>query len=87
MHWHSFELDPDAPPRQEVSNSERLAQKYGRSLAEVEDMQRNIAEMAKAEGIDFQWENANSGNTLMPIVWCIWRKVKAWAAKPKKLFL
>src|SRR5574344_2080156 len=26
-------------------------------------MQRNIAEMAKAEGIDFQWENANSGNT------------------------
>ena len=63
VHWHSFELDPEAPQRQEVSNSERLAQKYGRSLAEVEEMQRNIAEMAKAEGIDFQWENANSGNT------------------------
>lgn len=63
VHWHSFELDPEAPQRQEVSNSERLAQKYGRSLAEVEEMQRNIAEMAKTEGIDFQWENANSGNT------------------------
>lgn len=64
VHWHSFQLDADAPVRQEISNSERLAQKYGRSLAEVEEMQRNIAEMAKAEGIEFNWQNANSGNTL-----------------------
>ena len=63
VHWHSFELDPEAPIRQEVSNSERLAQKYGRTLPEVEDMQRNIAAMAKEEGIEFNWENANSGNT------------------------
>ncbi|WP_336930004.1 DsbA family oxidoreductase [Acinetobacter tandoii] len=63
VHWHSFELDPEAPLRQEISNSERLAQKYGRTLAEVEDMQRNIAAMAAAEGIEFNWENANSGNT------------------------
>lgn len=63
IHWHSFQLDPDAPARQEVSNSERLAQKYGRTIAEVEDMQRNIAAMAKEEGIEFNWENANSGNT------------------------
>ena len=64
VHWHSFQLDPDAPARQEISNSERLAAKYGRSLAEVEDMQRNIAAMAKEEGIEFNWEGANSGNTL-----------------------
>ena len=64
VHWHSFQLDAAAPKRQEISNSERLAQKYGRSLAEVEEMQRNIAEMAKAEGIEFNWQNANSGNTL-----------------------
>ena len=64
VHWHSFQLDPEAPVRQEISNSERLAQKYGRSVAEVEDMQRNIAAMAKAEGIEFNWEGANSGNTL-----------------------
>jgi predicted DsbA family dithiol-disulfide isomerase len=63
VHWHSFQLDPEAPVRQEVSNSERLAQKYGRTVAEVEEMQRNIAEMAKAEGIEFNWEGANSGNT------------------------
>lgn len=64
VYWHSFQLDPEAPVRQEVSNSERLAQKYGRSVAEVEDMQRNIAAMAKQEGIEFNWEGANSGNTL-----------------------
>lgn len=63
VHWHSFQLDPEAPVRQEVSNSERLAKKYGRTVAEVEEMQRNIAEMAKAEGIEFNWEGANSGNT------------------------
>ena len=63
VHWHSYELDPDAPARQEISNSERLAQKYGRTLAEVEEMQRNIAAMALEEGIEFNWENANSGNT------------------------
>ncbi len=63
VHWHSFELDPEAPTRQEISNSERLAQKYGRTVAEVEEMQRNIAAMAAEEGIEFNWENANSGNT------------------------
>lgn len=63
VHWHSYELDPEAPVRQEVSNSERLAQKYSRTLAEVEEMQRNIAAMAADEGIQFNWENANSGNT------------------------
>lgn len=63
VHWHSYQLDSEAPERQTISNTERLAQKYGRSLAEVEDMQRNIAEMAKAEGIEFNWQAANSGNT------------------------
>ena len=63
VHWHSYQLDPEAPVRQEVSNSERLAQKYNRTLAEVEEMQRNIAAMAKEEGIEFNWEGANSGNT------------------------
>lgn len=61
--WHSYQLDPEAPARQEKSNSERLAEKYGRSIAEVEEMQRNIAAMAKEEGIEFNWEIANSGNT------------------------
>lgn len=63
IHWHSYQLDPEAPQSQSISNTERLAQKYGRTLAEVEEMQHNIADMAKAEGIEFNWQQANSGNT------------------------
>lgn len=63
IHWHSFELDPDAPTKHEVLNTERLAQKYGRSYAEMEEMERNVAAMAATEGIDFQWQKANSGNS------------------------
>ena len=63
IHWHSFELDPNAPEKHSVSNTERLAQKYGRTLSETQEMQRNIAALAASEGIDFQWEKANSGNS------------------------
>lgn len=63
IYWHSFQLDPEAPNVQTISNTVRLAEKYGRTVEEVEAMQQNIAEMAKAEGIDFQWEKANSGNS------------------------
>lgn len=63
VHWHSYQLDQNAPQRQDISNTERLAAKYNRSVEEVEQMQRNIADMAKEEGIEFNWEKANSGNT------------------------
>ncbi|MEB3767306.1 DsbA family oxidoreductase [Acinetobacter sp. MD2] len=63
IYWHSFELDPDAPAVHTTSNTERLAQKYGRTTAQVEEMERQVAAMAADEGIDFQWQKANSGNT------------------------
>ena len=63
IHWHSFELDPDAPAHHDTSNTERLAKKYGRSVDEMQQMQQNIAQMAAEEGIDFQWQKANSGNS------------------------
>ncbi|MFT4020987.1 MAG: DsbA family oxidoreductase [Acinetobacter sp.] len=61
--WHSFQLDPDAPEKQDISNSERLAQKYGRSIEDMQQMEQNVAEMAASEGIDFQWQQAKAGNT------------------------
>ena len=63
INWHSFELDPNAPVKHESSNTERLAKKYGRSIEQTQDMQRNIAAAAAEEGILFNWEQANSGNT------------------------
>ncbi|WP_269913831.1 DsbA family oxidoreductase [Acinetobacter sp. HY1485] len=64
VYWHSFQLDPEAPASHTMSNTERLAQKYGRSVEETEALQQQIADMARQEGIDFQWQKANSGNTL-----------------------
>lgn len=63
VHWHSFELDPNAPAKHNTNNTERLAKKYGRSYADMEQMERNVAAMAAEEGIDFQWQKAQSGNT------------------------
>lgn len=63
VHWHSYELDPNAPASHDSSNTERLAKKYGKSVAEIEQFQRQMAEMAAAEGIDFQWQKAQSGNS------------------------
>lgn len=76
IHWHSFELDPDAPTKHEVSNTERLAQKYGRSYAEMEEMERNVAAMAATEGIDFQWQKPTLGIVLTLIASFIWHKAK-----------
>ena len=61
--WHSFELDPDAPAKHDTSNTERLAKKYGRTIEQTQEMERNIAAAALSEGIQFNWEKANSGNT------------------------
>ncbi|TCM71066.1 putative DsbA family dithiol-disulfide isomerase [Acinetobacter calcoaceticus] len=63
IHWHSFELDPNAPAKHSNSNTERLAQKYGQSIAQTQQMERNVAQAAASEGIEFNWQHANSGNT------------------------
>lgn len=63
VYWHSYELDPEAPVKHEQSNTERLAQKYGCTVEEMEEMQQKIAAMAAEEGIEFNWKQANSGNT------------------------
>jgi len=63
LHWHSFQLDPNAEPHSQLSNAAHLAEKFQRSLEEVETMQANIAEMAKAEDIEYNWENVKPGNT------------------------
>ena len=63
VHWHSFELDPNAPAKHQSSNTERLAKKYGQSIEQTQVMERNVAQAAASEGIVFNWQHANSGNT------------------------
>lgn len=63
VYWHSYELDPNAPASHDSSNIERLAEKYGKTVEQMEQLQHQMAEMAAAEGIDFQWRKTQSGNS------------------------
>ncbi|WP_437757774.1 DsbA family oxidoreductase [Sorangium sp. So ce1389] len=63
--WRAFELDPSAkrvlePP---VPYAERLAKKYGASVARAEAMIRQMTDVAAADGLDFHFEKVRPGNT------------------------
>lgn len=59
----SFELDPEAPRRREGTLAEMLASKYGGTVAEAEARQARLAELGRADGIEFRFELARQGST------------------------
>jgi len=63
--WRAFELDPSAPRIRDKTTSyaARLARKYGVPLARGEAMIHHMTEIAKAEGLDFDFGRVQSGNT------------------------
>jgi predicted DsbA family dithiol-disulfide isomerase len=61
--WHSFELDPAAPPSNDEPAAERLARKYGMSVAEAQAKHAQMTEMGAAEGIEFRYDLTRTGNT------------------------
>lgn len=61
--WRSFELDPHAQSRQDVTISEHLARKYGISDAEVAAMQANVTSRAAQAGLDFNLDGTHPTNT------------------------
>jgi predicted DsbA family dithiol-disulfide isomerase len=61
--WRSFELDPAAPSAVEGTATERLAAKYGMSIERAEGLHRDMTERAAAEGLEFRFDLAQSGNT------------------------
>lgn len=61
--WRSFELDPYAPREREGDRAEHLADKYGTSVERAVAMQRHMTEVAAAEGLEFRFDVARSGNT------------------------
>jgi len=63
VRWHSFELNPQAPRELPESLVEHLAAKYGVSVDEANKMHGNMTELAAADGLDFHFERARSGNT------------------------
>lgn len=61
--WRSFELDPTAPAVREGDNVERLARKYGMSLADAQAAQDRVVRVAGDEGLRFDFSIAKGGNT------------------------
>jgi predicted DsbA family dithiol-disulfide isomerase len=61
--WRSFELDPGAPAAPEGDRVERLARKYGTTREVAEERQRQIEELAAADGLEMSFELVRDGNT------------------------
>jgi predicted DsbA family dithiol-disulfide isomerase len=63
LRWRSFELDPGAPRQREVDGATHLAQKYGMSRDEAVARQRQLAELAAADGLEMRFDLVRGANT------------------------
>lgn len=65
LEFKSYQLDPNfiQDPDNKANLTEALAQKYNRSISEIEKMQENIVQMAKNAGLEYNLENAVQFNT------------------------
>jgi predicted DsbA family dithiol-disulfide isomerase len=61
--WHSFELDPEAPPVAEGRPAERLAAKYGMTVEEAARRQAEITTLAAQDGLTYDLAESRGGNT------------------------
>lgn len=61
--WRSFELDPGAPAERTGDRAEHLARKYGMTVEQARDRQRELAEVAAGDGIEMRFEIARAANT------------------------
>jgi predicted DsbA family dithiol-disulfide isomerase len=61
--YRSFELDPSASRDETEPMVEVLASKYGMSLQQAEDAQRQMTERAAADGLEFHMDGLRRGNT------------------------
>jgi predicted DsbA family dithiol-disulfide isomerase len=61
--YRSFELDPSAPVGRTVSTVDSLAGKYGMTMQQAEDAQRQMEQRAAADGLTFRMDGLRSGNT------------------------
>ena len=61
--WHSFELDPSAPPVHEGDHAGHIAAKFGRSRADAQAMIQRIIDLAAEDGLTLRLLDARAGNT------------------------
>ena len=59
--WRSFQLNPDLPPGRAVPTMDYLARRFG---PQARDMVGRVAGLARAEGLDLDFDAALTVNTL-----------------------
>jgi predicted DsbA family dithiol-disulfide isomerase len=59
--WRSFQLNPDTPAGTAVPTSKYLTERFGPQAGQ---MTGRVAELARAEGLDFDFDSALTVNTL-----------------------
>jgi predicted DsbA family dithiol-disulfide isomerase len=64
VHWHSFELDPQAGPSSDTPSAQRLAAKYGMSVHDARERHAQLEETAAAEGLEYHLDRTRGGNSL-----------------------
>ena len=63
--WRSFQLDPTIPEGTTFPTLPALAEKYGRPVDEMRQMQSRVEEMAAGEGLEYDLASGISGNPLL----------------------
>ncbi len=63
VEWKSFQLDPSAPIGQTENVYERLSKKFGRSIEDIKEMNRQVTEIAAAEGLTYDFDAYKPINT------------------------
>ncbi len=61
--WHSYQLDPELPERSELSEREYLSQRKGFPLAQVNQMVAQITEVARGEGLSYDFDSLIPANS------------------------
>jgi predicted DsbA family dithiol-disulfide isomerase len=63
VEWKAYELDPGSAKVPDGPLDELLAKKYGTSLDKARQMMANITQAARSEGLEFDFDSAQGGNT------------------------
>ncbi len=63
IEWKSFQLNPEEKTNPSINTLEHLAQSKGWSMDQTREITSNVVEMAKEQGLEFDFEKAKVANT------------------------
>ena len=65
VEYHSFELSPDTPVEYEGTPVQYLSERKGMPVAQVEEMLERVTGIAKAVGLDYDYDHVHQTNTVI----------------------